>query len=286
MNYIKHLSAFLQKVKGDARLNPNHISMYLSLFHFWNQNLFVNPVSVNRAQVLELCKIGSQHTYYKCLKDLDLFGYIRYLPSHNPSKGCLVYLCNFDITQDEIPKDDSCKNSITIAAELHKYSCKNDITIAAKMQPSINNINNTNNKTIYMQNQDDFNSDLLSAEAQCLRLDNTNTPKRKKVAPKKEKAEGESRNLGNSVKQNEKPEIPPSPEQVKTFFKIQEYPELEAHKFYNHFQSNGWKVGGKSPMKDWHAAARNWMLNFNKFNPPMKSNATNLNKNKNYGEPL
>jgi hypothetical protein len=152
------------------------------------------------------------------------------------------------------------------------------------MQPSINNINNTNNKTIYMQNQDDFDNEKSpEVKPQCLRLNNATTAKRKKVAPKK--VEDEIRNPARGGKKGIS-EIPPSLDQVKIFFKIQEYPELEAHKFYNHFQSNGWKVGGKSPMKDWHAAARNWMLNFNKFNPPMKSNSTHLNKSKNYGEPL
>lgn|GEM_PF-2105923 len=29
--------------------------------------------------------------------------------------------------------------------------------------------------------------------------------------------------------------------------------------FHDHFQSNGWKVGGRAPMKDWKAAARNWV---------------------------
>lgn len=28
--------------------------------------------------------------------------------------------------------------------------------------------------------------------------------------------------------------------------------------FYDHFEANGWKVGGTTPMKDWRAAARNW----------------------------
>ena len=30
--------------------------------------------------------------------------------------------------------------------------------------------------------------------------------------------------------------------------------------FYDHFVSNGWKVG-RNPMKDWRAAARNWSRN-------------------------
>lgn len=129
MNYIKHLTAFLEKVQKDERLTPSHISLYLALFHYWNLNMFNNPICVSRAQLLELCKIGSQHTYYKCLKELHLYGYIQYIPSHNPSNGCKVYLCIFDVTSEV-----SCAN-------MHNLSCKNDITIAAKMQPSINNIN-------------------------------------------------------------------------------------------------------------------------------------------------
>ncbi len=35
--------------------------------------------------------------------------------------------------------------------------------------------------------------------------------------------------------------------------------------FFDHFASNGWKVGGKAPMKDWRAAARNWARNEKKF---------------------
>lgn len=31
----------------------------------------------------------------------------------------------------------------------------------------------------------------------------------------------------------------------------------ETEKWFDHFQSNGWRVGGKTPMKDWRAAQRN-----------------------------
>jgi hypothetical protein len=38
----------------------------------------------------------------------------------------------------------------------------------------------------------------------------------------------------------------------------------EAHKFYDHYTANGWKVG-KNAMKDWKATARNWNRNKNNF---------------------
>ena len=50
------------------------------------------------------------------------------------------------------------------------------------------------------------------------------------------------------------------------YFAEKEAPSEEAEKFFNHYESNGWLVGGKSKMKNWQAAARNWLLNSKKFN--------------------
>jgi len=36
--------------------------------------------------------------------------------------------------------------------------------------------------------------------------------------------------------------------------------KLEAEKFYDHYEANGWRVG-KNPMKSWQGAARNWKRN-------------------------
>lgn len=35
----------------------------------------------------------------------------------------------------------------------------------------------------------------------------------------------------------------------------------EAQKFFDYFQSNGWKVGGRAAMRDWKASLRNWKRN-------------------------
>ena len=77
---------------------------------------------------------------------------------------------------------------------------------------------------------------------------------------------------------------------MQEYFASQKFPAVEASKFYNYFQSNGWLVGGRTKMKDWQAAARNWMLNANKFakGKPVKPKAKHLHAttNKNYSEPL
>ena len=92
------------------------------------------------------------------------------------------------------------------------------------------------------------------------------------------------------------PDIPPLEDHVKIYFDEKGYPPVEAEKFYNYFQSNGWLVGGRSKMKDWKAAARNWMLNAQKFNayakdqrnyqPGPKPGNLHSGTGKDYGEPL
>jgi hypothetical protein len=262
---------FYEKLALDDRLNPNHISLYLALFQFWNMNHFLNPISVNRAQVLQFCKIGSNHTYYKALKDLGNWGYIQYEPSFSPVKGSLINLCIFaPVTTENEPVFDPnlCNIDIATCAEMHPDRCKIDIATCAKMHPSLNNIN-INNKTYCGENTttENLKSEAMKTNNQF--LGKSNKTKRKKVPQKKEKGM-----------------TPPELQKVIVFFRLETFPEIEAHKFFNHFQSNGWRVGGKSPMKDWHAAARNWMLNSKKFNPPSKPGSHNLNNSKNYGEPL
>jgi len=97
------------------------------------------------------------------------------------------------------------------------------------------------------------------------------------------------------------PDIPPSEIHIKIYFDEKGYPPIEADKFFNYYESNGWLVGGKTKMKDWKAAARNWIINkgrFDKQNKPHWSNSstkknndlklgqTDLKRDKNYGTPL
>jgi hypothetical protein len=47
----------------------------------------------------------------------------------------------------------------------------------------------------------------------------------------------------------------------------------QAERFWNYYESKGWKVGG-SPMKDWKAAARNWLKNAPTFGKKISSSKT------------
>ena len=50
--------------------------------------------------------------------------------------------------------------------------------------------------------------------------------------------------------------VPPTAEEVRAYCKEIGF-ELDAEKFCDYYAAKGWVVG-KSPMKDWKAAVRNW----------------------------
>ena len=286
MNYIKHLTGFFEKVVIDKALNPTHVSLYMALFQFWNCNRFKNPISINRDEVMRISKISSKATYHKCLKNLHSLGYINYEPSYNPFKGSHVILFNFSEDLKPAPKSErKLKNEPLVepvSEQALNKSCTSDETSSEQaLVPSINYINKTNisndknvaNLNEQAKNFEEINNSILKNE--------TEEEKEKKFREKKKEVF-----VTSSVV--EKPTI----EIVKTYFQENNFPELEAQKFFNYFSSVGWLVGGKIPMIDWQAAAQNWIINSVNFNhntdttPPIRPQHLNTTTDKNYAEPL
>lgn len=252
MNYIRHLAGFFDRVAKDDRLGPLHVSMYVSLFQFWNASRFKNPISISRSELMRVSKISAKATYHKCIKELNNYGYLRYEPSFNPIRGSLVYLFNFE-TGDE-PLEERSHTKIKSASSQVE-------------EPYINNTNIINSKLAKEQAHEDTSSN----------FDGANTQEKKPV--------GRSRGEGGKNKPGGAPmSLPASVDEVRSFFEEEKSTKLEAEKFYNYFQSNGWKVGGLAPMRDWQAAARNWLLNSHKFET--KKPSLHASTVKDYGEPL
>ncbi len=90
-------------------------------------------------------------------------------------------------------------------------------------------------------------------------------------------------------------QVPPI-EHIQIYFEQKGCSKIEGDRFFNYYESVGWLVGGKTKMKDWKAAARNWMLNMEKFqkkesNSKSKQGASLNNEPKpfsgsGYNEPL
>lgn len=71
--------------------------------------------------------------------------------------------------------------------------------------------------------------------------------------------------------QRKKGFVKPSKQHVQNYFTSIGINGLSYEKFYDHYESNGWKVG-KNSMKSWEAAVRNWVKNSGKYDPPNKNN--------------
>lgn len=266
MNYILQLSGFFQKVAADDRLNPTHVSLYMAVFQFWNAERFQNPVSISRQELMRISRISAKATYHKCIKDLHNYGYIQYIPSYNPFKGSLVYLYDFQTSTRLVVGQDRTKIETSIEQALVPY---------------INNNINSLNKNLEKEATQSKNDIVLKVSKNKVKVVEFNG---KKIQPEKKSTKSKVRTQ----------ETPPEIVSVRNYFLEQNGSEIEAEKFYNYFQSNGWKVGGKAPMQDWQASARNWMLNAHTFAKPPKGAPTtqptpgqlNTATSKNYSEPL
>ena len=260
MNYIRHLTGFYDRIQMDDRLNPTHISLYLALFQFWNLNHFQNPISISRNEMMRLSKISALGTYHKCIKQLQEFGYIEYIPSFNPYKGSLVNLHNFENSEIQILNKNRIKKQTTSEQVLNSHHIKIDTGIEQALIPSINRLNNTNNKTL-VKPQRNILVKLVSVNS----IDQKNEKQLETSASNSIIATG-AMNLPKLQYAKPGAKIPPEFFEVQLFFEEKDATKVEAEKFFNHYASNGWLVGGKAKMKDWHAAARNWLLNSKKFN--------------------
>ncbi|SNZ01885.1 hypothetical protein [Flagellimonas pacifica] len=101
-NYIKHLNGVFEQFSKDNRLNPTHISLYVALFQLWNNNFFKEEFYINREEVMAFSKIGSKSTYHRCVKELDHWKYILYIPSHNPFKGSRIKMFDFGTSSGQV----------------------------------------------------------------------------------------------------------------------------------------------------------------------------------------
>lgn len=210
---------------------------------------------------------------------------------------------------------------------------------SSKHVPYINNINNTNiinlakqeiskneKKSIFTNSIFDEvqESDLkIENEKEMLAFDKTDKKQTEKSCQKKlrekkksnldsptptennfetggkKKDEKNSAVISSEVEKPISKQSKPTLEEAQIYFLEKNFTEIEAQRFFNYFESNGWLVGGRTKMKDWKAAARNWMLNARKFenktNASVQTEPKTINLNpkhlhvtnqKNYGEAL
>ncbi|RTY66767.1 transcriptional regulator [Flavobacterium sp. LB2P53] len=294
MNYIKHLTGFFNKINYEPNLNPTHISLYLALFQCWNVNRFKNPTGISREEIMKASKINSKATYHKCMKELELLGFMVYNPTFNPHSCSNIIMINFsekEKTISKIPQPTHSKNepvhNLTESKNEHVIEQVNEqLYIYNKKQTVKNNLNNTKidiEKNLINQPVQNLNPIIIPKE---IEIKTKTGQQKEKSCAKKEKVVELDLFFETTV---------PSLEMILEYFSLKESSQIEANKFFNYYSSIGWLIGGKTKMKDWKAAARNWMLNTAKFaantqktdyNAQPKPMHLHTATQKNYDEPL
>jgi hypothetical protein len=293
MNYIRHLNAFLfQHVKRDKRLTANHVSLYMALFQYWNFNRFQNPFLIKREDVISITGIGSHNTYLKCIKELHQFGYILYYPSKNRFEKSKIHIARLDGMKENLLKQlelFESSNAGKNPGDENERAVANVVPVnpqssVSKVIPDVSQ--NCDPSGVKNETGTDANMRLL------IKHKLINKREREKTLPPSDKIflKNEQEENAISTRAAEKKFTRPEITQVLSFFKKNNYPDLEAKKFFNHYQSNGWLVGGVSPMSDWQSSAHKWMLNAEKFknrtNHKTAAAKENYTNDKNFSEPL
>jgi hypothetical protein len=91
MKTLKPLSDFFRAIEKDHRISITHIGIYAALLQFRTDKDFVNPIEVYRHEIMRLAKITGPVTYHKCMRELNEYGYISYLPKRNRNQKSIIY---------------------------------------------------------------------------------------------------------------------------------------------------------------------------------------------------
>ena len=92
MNYIQHTRTAHTKLLAAPTCRPHHISLYMALFHRWNNERFPVLLKVERISLMREACIGSRSTYTTALRELEAWGFLRYYPTRVSYTGNQVQM--------------------------------------------------------------------------------------------------------------------------------------------------------------------------------------------------
>lgn len=277
----------------------------MALFQCWNINRFKNPFTISREETMKLSAIGSKNTYHKNLKELHDFGYIFYKTSVNKFFKSSVHIVAFD---NPNPVNIHQLNLFVSPAE--KNAKTQDATCPNPVQEEENA--GTKNETLPVPFLTDaspiFDTVPVSKMGLLIKHKHINSKQEREANSLTQNIFSKNKILQQGINElaaglkietveirlptsaaTEKPTL----QQVLDFFDSNSYPSIEAKKFFNHYQSIGWLVAGKTAMKDWKSSANKWMINAANFQMSLKViNGNHEQRNldtrtdKDYSQPL
>ena len=91
MNLNETIANFLELIEDDPRISPSHVSLFLAIVNAYKNQELKKPITIFKNHITKQAKISAS-TFHRCINDLNDFGYVKYMPSYNSTKGSRVYI--------------------------------------------------------------------------------------------------------------------------------------------------------------------------------------------------
>ena len=91
MELLEPLTAFFERSGADQRIATTHIGIYAALLQYRMDRGFCNPIDAVTREIMRIAKISAHKTYYRCLKEMNEYGYLRYVPSKKKNRPSKIY---------------------------------------------------------------------------------------------------------------------------------------------------------------------------------------------------
>jgi len=100
MSYINNHKAAYEKLQSIKDVDAQHISLYHAFFYQFNKFGWPEHLLIPRDNLMFMAKIGSTNTFYKKVRQLHDWGFIKYTPSKNPLVGSRYTYIKCDTSTD------------------------------------------------------------------------------------------------------------------------------------------------------------------------------------------
>ncbi len=101
MEQSKPFKRFYEVITCDGRIGPVHISVYMALLYLWEQQSYKDPLHIFSRDLMPLAKISGVATYYRTMKELNKYGYIKYISTYDRILGSLVYMLELQMSKKD-----------------------------------------------------------------------------------------------------------------------------------------------------------------------------------------
>jgi hypothetical protein len=274
VNYVTHTRIAFARLSVEPTATAQHISLYVALFQQWNNAHFPASLMLMRDELMTSAHIGNCSTYVKCLRDLDAWGFLTYLPSQSPHKASRAFMheqVGLDMPQPEpamptmyksVPSSEHSRGQVMI--QVVDQAVRQPVSPIIKT--SENEVNETNTQNFSNTAVADARKKAVSScEDELLSEEPLDSERgndqKEKVAPKRK-----TRSHTTQERKAKRPEVPFAESELadlSAFIAAFTSTDFElANLRYYHEKVANWRKDGEPPRRrDWKATAKTFMLN-------------------------